>query len=69
MTTLEHRLAEFNSGAPPDDGQRVELLCQDQSGTYKLPFLCVWREGRWTNAKTGEAIGSAVVGWRTPKPR
>ena len=68
MTTRERRLAEFEQGAPPTS-QPLELLCLDKSGTYQLPFLCVWREGRWTNAETGDAIDSEVMGWRTPKPR
>ena len=69
MATRERRLAEFDrEGAPPAD-QQMELLCQDRSGTYQLPFLCTWLDGRWTNATTGEPIGAEVVGWRTPKPR
>jgi hypothetical protein len=69
MNTRERRLSEFDrDGAPPEDIQ-MELLCQDRSGTYQLPFLCVWREGRWTNVGTGEAIGAEVVGWRVPKQR
>ena len=69
MNTRERRLAEFDSeGAPPENVQ-MELLCQDRSGTYQLPFLCVWRNGQWTNASTEEAIGAEVLGWRIPKGR
>ena len=67
MSTRERRIAEFDhEGAPPGDVQ-MELLCQDNSGTYRLPFPCIWRDGRWTNAATGEAIGAEVVGWRAPR--
>jgi hypothetical protein len=69
MNTRERRLAEFDSeGAPPGDVP-MELLCQDRSGTYQLPFHCVWRDGHWTNAATGEAISAEVLGWREPRPR
>ena len=40
MATREKRLAQFDgSGAPPPD-QPVEVLCEDHSGTYQLPFAC-----------------------------
>ena len=67
MATRERRLAEFDSEEPPPEGRKMELLCQDNSGTYLLPFLCVHTKGRWSNAGTGEAIDAEVVGWRTPR--
>ena len=69
MTTREQRLAEFNGEGVPPAGQKLELLCQDNSGTYRLPFLWFWVDGRWVNAGTGEAIDAEVVGWRTTKAR
>ena len=69
MNTRERRLAEFDSEGEPTADVPMELLCQDRSGTYQLPFACLWRDGRWINAATGEAIGAEVVGWRTPRAR
>ena len=44
MATREYRLAEFSQEAPPL-GQPLQLLCEDKSGTYLLPFRCEWRDG------------------------
>jgi len=57
MATRERRLAEFNgSGEPPPD-QPVQVLCEDHSGTYQLPFACRFVGGEWRNN----------VGWRLPR--
>jgi hypothetical protein len=64
MATREHRLADFQHHVAPPDDEKVELLCEDKSGTYRLPFLCVHADGGWINAETGERIGAHVVGWR-----
>ena len=69
MATRERRLAEFDSEGAPPAGEQMELLCQDNSGTYRLPFPCIYIEGRWTNARTGEIIDAEVVGWRAPRPK
>jgi hypothetical protein len=67
MATREKRLAQFDgSGDPPTD-QPVEVLCEDHSGTYQLPFACRWIEGQWRNDKTGSAVEATVVGWRLPR--
>jgi len=63
MATREHRIAEFSTDTPTD-GLPVELLCEDKSGTYVLPFACRWIEGEWYNAATGAFIDARVVGWR-----
>jgi hypothetical protein len=42
----------------------MEVLCEDNSGTYVLPFACHWVDGNWLNAAAGVAIEGAVVGWR-----
>jgi hypothetical protein len=60
----ERRLAGYEREGEPPAGVDMELLCQDRSGTYPLPFPCLWRDGRWINAATGEAIDAEVVGWR-----
>ena len=31
-------------GVPPTD-QPMEVLCEDKSGTYALPYVCRWTEG------------------------
>ena len=49
MATREKRLAQFDgSGAPPPE-QLVEVLCEDHSGTYQLPFACKFVDGQWRN--------------------
>ncbi len=64
MATRAQRLAEFNEVGKPPEGELVELLCEDKSGTYKLPFACRWRGGAWENVETGATVEAAVVGWR-----
>ncbi len=64
MATRERRLAEFNgTGEPPPD-QPVQVLCEDHSGTYQLPFACRFIDGEWRNSESGERVEAAVVGWR-----
>ena len=63
MATRQHRLNEFDQGAPPLD-RPLELLCEDKSGTYVLPYPCQWSKGGWRNSDTGAAIEATVVGWR-----
>jgi hypothetical protein len=38
MATRERRLAEFNGNGEPPPDQPVQVLCEDHSGTYQLPF-------------------------------
>ena len=67
MATREKRLAQFDgSGDPPPD-QPVEVLCEDHSGTYQLPFACRWIDGHWHNDRTGGLLEATVVGWRLPR--
>ncbi len=64
MATRERRLAQFNGeGAPPPD-QPVQVLCEDQSGTYQLPFACRFVDGEWRNHESGGAIEATVIAWR-----
>jgi hypothetical protein len=39
MATRDHRLAEFNKGPPPPNNL-LQVLTEDHSGTYVLPFPC-----------------------------
>jgi hypothetical protein len=68
MATREQRLSEFDSGEAPADGAPREILCEDHVGTYAPPFLAVFKDDRWHNARTMQALDVTVVGWRTPRP-
>lgn len=67
MATRQHRLNEFNDGPPPPN-HPLQLLCEDHNGTYVLPYLCQWRDARWRNCASSEAIEATVVGWRETSP-
>jgi len=67
MATREKRLAQFDGNGEPPPDQPVEVLCEDHSGTYLLPFACRFIEGQWRNEKTGSAVEATVVGWRLPR--
>ena len=67
MATRERRLAEFNGSGEPPPGKAVEVLCEDHSGTYQLPFSCKFVDGEWRNSKSGSAVTATVVGWRLPR--
>jgi hypothetical protein len=67
LATRAARLDEFITGAVPEDGTLVELLCEDHVGTYLLPFLCRSTAEGFRNERTGEAVAAVVVGWRAPK--
>jgi len=67
MATRERRLAEFDgTGEPPVDTP-VQVLCEDHSGTYQLPFACRWIDGEWRNSESGSTVEATVVGWRLPR--
>ena len=50
MVTRDQRLAEFNTQDAPPPAEHVQVLCEDKSGTYLLPFVCVHADGQWRNA-------------------
>lgn len=64
MATRAQRLAEFNGNASPPAGMAVQVLCEDKSGTYLLPFACLFENGTWRNAESGSLVEATVVGWR-----
>jgi hypothetical protein len=64
MATRERRLAEFNSEGEPPPDLPVQVLCEDQSGTYLLPFACRYIDGQWRNHESGSTVEATVVGWR-----
>ena len=67
MATREKRLAQFDGFGSPPPGLAVEVLCEDHSGTYKLPFACRFVDGRWRNDESGDAVEATVIGWRLPR--
>jgi hypothetical protein len=68
MATRERRLAEFNSAGEPPPDQPVQVLCEDHSGTYQLPFACRFIDGEWRNHESGGMVEATVVGWRLHRP-
>lgn len=67
MATRDRRLAEFDGAGEPPPGLAVEVLCEDHSGTYQLPFACQYVGGRWQNHEAGIAVEATVIGWRLPR--
>jgi hypothetical protein len=67
MATRERRLAEFDGAGNPPPGLPVQVLCEDQSGTYQLPFACHYVDGQWHNHESGGPLQATVVGWRLPR--
>ncbi len=64
MATRAQRLAEFDGDGFPSHDEAVQVLCEDKSGTYQLPFACRWVNGAWRNAISGSTVEATVVGWR-----
>ena len=69
MATREKRLAQFDGSGEPPPGQSVEVLCEDHSGTYQLPFPCFYIDGKWHNKESGGALEATVIGWSFPRTR
>src|SRR5436190_14545750 len=67
MATREKRLAQFDGSGEPPLGQPVEVLCEDHSGTYQLPFACRFVDGKWHNDESGGAVEATVIAWRMPR--
>src|ERR1700744_6027181 len=68
MATRERRLAEFNGQCEPPPDQPVQVLCEDHSGTYQLPFPCRYVDGAWQNHESGSTVEATGVGWRMRRP-
>jgi hypothetical protein len=64
MATREKRLAQFDGNGEPPPNEIVEVLCEDQSGTYQLPFACRFTEGHWLNDESGGTVEATVIAWR-----
>jgi len=63
MATREARLAEFNQGFPKEN-RPLQILCEDKSGTYVIPYHCQWSDGAWRKVGSAKTIEATVVGWR-----
>ena len=63
MPSRAIRLADYRQDDPPA-GQPLHVLCEDDRGTYLLPFRCEWREGTWFSIPKATPIAAKVVGWR-----
>jgi hypothetical protein len=63
MATRDYRLAEFSQALPPTK-KLLQVLAEDNSGTYVLPFFCEWRDGGWHNPKSAKPLEAEIVGWR-----
>ena len=68
MATRERRLAQFDGNGEPPPDQPVEVLCEDHSGTYQLPFACRWVDGEWRNVESGGIVEATVIAWRLRRP-
>jgi hypothetical protein len=64
MATREKRLAQFDGEGEPPPDLPVQVLCEDQSGTYELPFACRFSDGAWRNHESGGMLEANVIGWR-----
>jgi hypothetical protein len=64
MATREKRLAQFDGEGTPPPGLPVQVLCEDHSGTYELPFACSFIDGAWRNHESGSMLEATVVAWR-----
>jgi len=64
MATRLQRLAEFDGNGEPSPEETVQVLCEDKSGTYQLPFACRRVNGEWRNSESGGLVEATVVGWR-----
>jgi hypothetical protein len=63
MATRNNRLADFSQGPPPSNKQ-LEVLAEDHSGTYVLPFPCEWYDRAWHNPNSAKPLEANIVGWR-----
>jgi hypothetical protein len=68
MANRQHRLSEFDQGAPPSN-QPLEILCEDDCGTYLLPYRCQFVDGEWRTLERNTAITAKVLGWRAVRQR
>ena len=55
---------KWNSETLPENDAIVHVLAADKRGHYELPFLVVFKDDRWWNARTEEELAAHIAGWR-----
>jgi hypothetical protein len=63
MTTRLERLGQFQQSMPPE-GKPLELLCEDGSGTYLVPYNCEYSSGAYRKLGGANPLTAKVVGWK-----
>ncbi len=66
MTDTQPSIEEadwINADSPPE-GQLVQVRAQDDHGFYILPFVVVFRDDDWWNARTEERLECYIAAWR-----
>ena len=66
MTSSADNPVNFCNGVPPLK-EPLQVLCEDASGKYVLPFACEWHDGAWynrTSVKGAKPLEVTVLGWR-----
>jgi len=48
----------------PTSNRPLRVLCEDQTGTFLLPYLCHWSDGVWRKSAIGEEIEANIIAWR-----
>ncbi len=48
----------------PAEGQIVQVRAQDGHGFYVLPFIIIFHDDEWWNARTEERLDCFVAAWR-----
>jgi len=57
-----------NEGEPLPD-TTCDVWCEDTVGEYRLPYLCVWRDGAWYGVGKTNPLAIRVIGWRISMPK
>src|SRR5260221_10772710 len=69
MATRDRRLAEFDGNGEPPPDLPVQVLCEDHSAAYQLPFACPCVDGTWRHHESGGAVAATAVGWRRQRAK
>jgi hypothetical protein len=56
--------AGWNDTDAPAEGQLVQVRAKDGHGFYVLPFVVIFRDDKWWNARTEEPLDCYVAAWR-----
>jgi hypothetical protein len=69
MVAREDRLRDFETFIPPESNEPTQLLCEDHSGTYLVPYACEWNGNHWRGVESNSPIEARVIGWRPFDPQ